>query len=350
MDHALNDDLDARLRAARPVAAVPEPDAFDTALLARIRRHPIGRRSLPRVGATHVLAVAAVALVAAVTFGGGPANVGGPDTASAVTAALRWFAPPAGTVLHTRSTETQGGLTTRREFWQSADHPDQQRFLVDAGAGHVYELGGPGKRIYDPQTNTIYDPGDKAGAAAAEAKGGAAPSDADKAAKITADGKTAAPDTVPTEAEKAAKAEKAKAEPKPARPEVRAAAAPGDGEDGFTAGDPMVAKIRFVLQEGHASVTGSALHNGVDAWVISLNANAGRPAWTLWVSRADGRPLELYDPGRDNAEQPQTIRWTAYDVQAAAGAVSLEQAHPSAHHVVGVGEFLAAAARLGLTP
>jgi hypothetical protein len=115
MDHALNDDLDTRLRAARPVAAVPETDAFDAALLARIRRHPIGRRSLPRVGATHVLAVAAVALVAAVTFGGGPANVGGPDTASAVTAALRWFAPPAGTVLHSQSTETRRGEYQRRQ-------------------------------------------------------------------------------------------------------------------------------------------------------------------------------------------------------------------------------------------
>ena len=148
----------------------------------------------------------------------------------------------------------------------------------------------------------------------------------------------------------AAKRAKAKAEPKPARPDVRPAGAVGDPEDGFTAGDPMVAKIRYVLQEGHASVTGSAVHNGVDAWVISLNANAGRPAWTLWVDRADGRPLELYDPGRDATEQPQTIRWTAYDVQPANGtSVTLEQAHPSAHQVVGVDEFFAAgaAARVG---
>ena len=62
-----------------------------------------------------------------------------------------------------------------------------------------------------------------------------------------------------------------------------------------------------------------------------------------------GRPLELYDPGRDANEQPQTIRWTAYDVQPANGtSVTLEQAHPSAHHVVGVDQFWAAAQRLGL--
>ena len=149
--------------------------------------------------------------------------------ASAVTAALRWFAPPAGTVLHSESTETSGGQTIRREFWQSADDPDQQRFLVDAGAGHVYELGGPGKRLYDPQTNTIYDAGDAgseadkaAQAAADETKAAQVAAGKTEAPRVAADKTKAAPsDTAPTAAEVAAKRAKAKAEPKPARPDVR---------------------------------------------------------------------------------------------------------------------------------
>jgi hypothetical protein len=348
MDHALTDDLDTRLRAARPAAAIPDTDAVDAALLTRIRHQPIRRRSVPRVGATTLVAGAAVAAVAVVTFGGGPANVGGPDTAAAVTAALRWFDPPAGTVLHTQSTERSGGTTIRREFWQSADDPDQQRLLVDAGAGHVYELGGPGKKIYDPQTNTIYDAGGTPDKAGGRSKDGATgPSDAGKAAELAAGGKAPVTGAAPTAAEIAAKMDRAKAEGKPARPEVRAANGTGGGE--FSAGDPVVAKIRYVLKRGAASVTGSGLHNGVDAWAISLNANAGRPAWTLWIDRSDGRPLELYDPGRDPNETPQTIRWTGYDVEASAGApTSLEQAHPSARHEVDVDEFLAAAQRLGL--
>ena len=80
------------------------------------------------------------------------------------------------------------------------------------------------------------------------------------------------------------------------------------------AGDPIVTKVRMLLQAKHMSVTGREVHNGVEAWKISLNRNAGRPVWTLWVSATDGRPLELRDPGRDASEAPQLIRWSTYEM------------------------------------
>jgi hypothetical protein len=346
MDHTLTDDLDTRLRAARPAAAIPDGDAYDAALLALIRRQPINRRSLPRIKATPVVvAAAAVAAVFAVTFGGGPASVGGPDTASAVTAALQWFAPPAGTVLHAKSAETIDGRTVHREFWQSADHPEQTRLVVDAGAGHAYEQAGT--QLYDAATNTIYEAGDKAAAGGPPAKPAAATSErpaggtdrtavdaveaAAKAAKIAA-GPGAAADT---------------AKEAPAIADAREAGARNHPEDHLPPGDPIVSKIRFILESGDASVTRHELHDGVDAWVISLNPGLERAAWTLWVSRADGRPLELHDPGRTATGPEQTIRWTSYDVlRDAAAPLSLDQAHPSAQHVRGSAEFEAAEARL----
>jgi hypothetical protein len=300
------------------------------------------------------VACAAVAAVAIVTFGG-PINVGGPATASAVTAALQWFDPPAGTVLHTESRETTGARSVRREFWQSVDHPDQQRLIVDVGAGHSYELAGP--QLYDPATNTIYERGDKSQAVAADpsAKAGPAPND-DKAAETDDEASKAA--TAPKNDDKAvaadvaaAKAKRAKAETRQGGTEARQAAAADGSTDEFPAGDPLVAKIRFLLRDGRATVTGHELHRGVDAWVISLNDGLGRPPWTLWVDRADGRPLEAYDPGRTASAAPQTIRWTTYEVRDAAEApLSLDQAHPSAQHVRDLASYMAAEERLLHTP
>jgi hypothetical protein len=355
MDHTLNDTLDARLRAARPAAAVPDADAGNEELLARIRRQPIARRSFPRGAATPLIACAAVAAVAAVMFGGGPGNVGGPSTASAVTAAaLRWFAPPAGTVLHTQSIETRDGRTIRREFWQSADHPDQMRLVVDAGAGRSYEVAGT--QLYDPQTNTIYDEvTDKgAGGSAAPArtppdsKGAVDPADA-KAAAIKADPTTAEAVRAAEAKAAAAKGNKATGEAADpatakAREDKRAAVA---RQPEISAGDPIIGKIRFALGDGAARVTGHEVHHGVDAWTISLDAGQDRQAWTLWVDRADGRPLELYDPEPSASGQSQTIRWTAYDVlQGTDALVSLDQAHPSARHATGAGEYTEAQNRL----
>ena len=89
---------------------------------------------------------------AVVMLGGGPGEVGGPSSAAAITQALHWLSPPAGTILHVRSVETQGGRTTTREFWQSADHPESARLRV--GGSESYETAGENR--YDPATDTIH--------------------------------------------------------------------------------------------------------------------------------------------------------------------------------------------------
>ena len=90
---------------------------------------------------------------AAVMFAGGPGDVGGPSSASAITQALRWLNPPEGTILHARSVETQGGRTTTREFWQSADDPAAAREVLDGAQSSETS----GDALYDPATHTIYD-------------------------------------------------------------------------------------------------------------------------------------------------------------------------------------------------
>jgi hypothetical protein len=267
MGHDLMDDLDRRLRAARPPAARPADDAVDTDLLARISTQPIdSRRAVPRAVALPVAAGVTLTVTASLMLFGGPGNVGAPSAAAAIEQTLRWFDAPAGGVLHARSVETQGGRTTVREAWQSGDDPDDTRIRIEGGA----TVETSGATFYDPSTDTIYDPGQPS--------------------------KSSAPQHLP-------------------------------------AGDPVVQKVRYLLDEGHMTVTGREVHDGTDAWVISLNRDAGRPVWTLWVSAADGRPLELRDPGRDANEPPQVIRWSLYEVlhgEDAKDLVSLDAAHPSA--------------------
>ena len=97
-------------------------------------------------------------------------------------------------------------------------------------------------------------------------------------------------------------------------------------------------------------VSGRELHDGTAAWKISLKRDAGRPVWTLWVSAADGKPLELRDPGRDASEQPQVIRWPTYEVLRDADAeqlLTLTGAHPSADVVLDAARAAAAERRLG---
>jgi hypothetical protein len=58
--------------------------------------------------------------------------------------------------------------------------------------------------------------------------------------------------------------------------------------------------------------------------------------WKLWVATADGKPLELRDPGRDANEAPQVIRWPTYEVLPGGGArklLTLKGAHPTADMV-----------------
>jgi hypothetical protein len=289
MGHDVNDDLQRRLRASRPAAARPDDDAFDADLLARVRALPVApRRAAPTAVALPVAAGVTLTATAAILLVGGPGDVGGPSSAAAIEQTLRWFDPPAGTVLHSRSVATQGGHTTIRESWQSGDDPGAGRLRI--GSTPAYEIAGDA--LYDPATNTIYDPPGDAGAR---------PQKSETPAKPPGDGG--------------------------ARPQKSGPSAE------LRSGDPVVAKVRYLLEQGHMTATGPKKHNGVEAWEISLKSDAGRPVWRLWVSAADGKPLELRDPGRDASEPPQIIRWPTYEVVRGADAgelLSLEKAHPSA--------------------
>ncbi len=277
-------DIDRRLRTARPRAAVHDPEAFDARLLDDGRRQPVAApRRVSRAVALPVTAVAALALAAIVMLGGGPDGVVGPSAASAITRALNWLSPPSGTVLHARSTETQGGRTTIREVWQSADDPAAERVVVSTG-GRRYETAGGD--LYDPTTNTIYAVTEK---------------------------------------------------PSP----------PHAAELRF--GDPIVQKVRTALEQGDMEVSGPVTHDGTRAFAIALKPTAGRPIWTLWVSAADGKPLELRDPGRDASEAPQVITWSSYEVLSGSSATtqsSLRSAHPDARVVDDRAQVDAALARL----
>jgi hypothetical protein len=288
MEHDVSDDLDRRLRAARPRVARADEHAFDAELLARVREQPIAaRRTVPRAVAVPVAVGVTVTATAVVMLGGGPGDVGGPSSAAAITQTLRWLSPPSGTILHVRSVATQGAQTTTRESWQSADRPESERLRTEGA--QTYEIAGTA--LYDPATDTIYD----------------------------------APPAKPT------------------------AGKPGDGTR--LVADPVVEKVRILLEEGRMEVTGREVHNGTEAWAIALKPEAGRPVWRLWVSAADGKPLELRDPGRDSSEQPQVIRWPAYEVLPGARAdqvLTLTGAHPSARVVHDPAQ--AAAAEQRLTP
>jgi hypothetical protein len=339
--HDLNDDLLRRLRAARPASAHVDEQAFDGTLLARVRQGPIAaRRTVPRAVAMPVAAGVIVVATAAVVLGGIPGNVAGPPSAAAITQeTLQWLTPPAGTVLHVRSVETGNGSTTTREFWQSADDANAERERVE-GAQSTYETSGDA--IYDPATNTIYDaprPPDAGGEVAS----------ADRKSDPAKDGP---PGDAPAEA---AKAERAKAPL--AADAVKAkqlASDPGRSGsskplDPMPVGDPIVGKVRSLLEDGRMDVTGHRLHDGIDAWAISLKpeySDLARPGWTLWVSVADGKPLELIDPGEAGG---QDVRWPVYETltgDAAGTLTSLEGAHPSATVVRDPAQLDAAAARL----
>jgi hypothetical protein len=223
--------------------------------------------------------------------------VGGPASAAAISQTLEWLTPPDATILHVRSVETMGGNTTIHEYWQSADHPGLQREAVH-GSPSFETAGGA---IYDPATNTIYD-GVESVPNAAKAGDGAKPAGA---AKLPVDENVVA--------------------------------------------DPVVRKVRTLLQAGRMTVTGREVHSGTDAWSISLKPDEGRPVWTLWVSAANGKPLELRDPGRDSSEAAQVIRWPVYEVLPDSNAdtlLTLTGAHPSARVVDDPEQSAAAERRL----
>jgi hypothetical protein len=276
MEHDVID----RLRAARPHATDVDEHAFDAELLARLREQPMpARRSIPRVVAIPVAAGATLTATAVVMLVGGPGDVGGPPSAAAITqATLHWLQPSPDQILHTRSVESQDGRTTTRELWQSSDDPADERQRFEGPV--AYETSGDA--LYDAAADTIYD--------------------------------------APTDPRNGTGSEK--------RPAARGSDAP--------TGDPVVAEVRTLLSEGHMTVTGREAHNGTDAFAISPKAGAGRPTWTIWVDAANGKPLELRDPGRDANEAPQVIRWPTYEVLPETGGgqlLTLTGAHPTARVV-----------------
>jgi hypothetical protein len=315
MEHHLTDDLERRLRAARPRAARVDEDAFDAALLVRLRSQPMAaRRTIPRAVALPVAAGVTVTATAVVMLAGGPGGTGGPSSAAAISESLRWLSTPAGTILHVRSVETSGTQTTTREMWQSASDTTSEREVTE-GAQSFETAGGA---LYDPATDTIYD---------ASAVGGLPDGSSDGSAKPS------------TAADRAKQKRAVAGTPRTGKP--------GDGP--LPAGDPIVDKVRILLQRGDMVVTGREVHNGAEAWAISLRPDAGRPVWTLWISAADGKPLELRDPGRDPSEQPQVIRWSTYEVLPGSDAgrlLTLTGAHPSAKVVRDPAQTEAAVRRL----
>ena len=256
---------------ARPVrrAAHADEDAFDAALLARVREQPIAaRRTVPRAVAVPVAAGVTVTATAVVMLGGGPGDVGGPSSASAITQALHWLNPPPGTILHVRSVETLGG----------ADH--HARVLAVGGPPRLRAPARRGRAGLRDRGQRALRPGHR------------------------------------HDLRRAARRRGRRRPTSKAGAEKRRAGTPASGKpgDGLPAGDPIVDKVRILLQEGQMVVSGREIHNGTEAWAISLKPDVGRPVWTLWVSAADGKPLELRDPGRDASEQPQVIRWPTYEV------------------------------------
>jgi hypothetical protein len=309
VEHDVIDDLERRLRAARPRAACADESAFDAELLARVCDQPIAtRRTIPRAVAVPVAAGVTLTATAVVMLGGGPGEVGGPSSAAAITQTLRWLNPPPDTILHVRSVETMGGQTTTRELWQSADDPESERQLIEG----AQSFESSGDALYDPANDTIYENAAKSPSGAGNAR-----DKRKRAGAKVGDGSTSA-----------------------GKP----------GEKTLPATDPIVGKVRILLQEGRMEVTGRELHNGTQAWAVSLKPDVGRPVWTLWVSADDGKPLELRDPGRDASEQPQVIRWPTYEVLPESDAdrlLTLRGAHPSAHVVRDAAQTAAAEERLG---
>jgi hypothetical protein len=309
MEPDVTDQLERRLGAARPDAADPDRYAIDTALLERLCAQPVpSRRAIPRRLAAPVAVGATLTATAIVILSGGPGDVAGPDSArAAITETLHWLSPAAHSVLHTKSVESKNGHQTIREFWQSSDDPRVQRERVQGAT--TYETSGDG--IYDPATDTIYA--------------------AHQVATSTED---------PAADAKKLAGERAGAPAADKQPRV---------DPRLVEADPIVGKVRTLLQDGQMEVRGREPHNGVDAWAISLKQGLGRKVWTLWVSAADGKPLELRDPGDGSPGETQVIRWDAYEVLPASNAdalVSLVGAHPSARVVTDPAQVIAAEERL----
>src|SRR6478609_6240515 len=300
-------DVDERIRAARP----PIPDAVpDDDLLRRVMAQPVARHRR-RLVAIPAVAVAALVAAAFVLLGGNQ-----PETASALSQAMHWFDPPAGTILHSRIVDDNGQA---REFWVDVGHPENSRTIepngLEVGAG----------AIYDPATDTLYLDNGKRPSVAKGGKdtGEMAKRDAVKKAKLDTE------DPGATETR-----------PAPGRVDK-----PKD-ED-LPAGDPFVAKVRVLIDMGHAVVKGREVHDGVDAWAITLAAGERAP-WTVWVRADNGKPLAFSDPGdpaRNKA--PENGVWETYEkLDRGDVPLTVRAAHPDANVVTDGARFDALLQRL----
>ena len=301
-------DVDERLRDARP----PVPDAEpDRALLAQVMAQPVDRRRRRPV-AVPVAALAALAVAAIVLLGGDR-----PDSAAAISQAMRWFDPPAGKVVHSVMVDDAGRT---REFWQDVDQLERSRTIEPGGL----EIG-PGA-IYDPATDTIYEDD----AARPPGKGPDPDRDAVKRAKIAAD-------------------DPAGSETRPEEPKVAPAASGGvQTKEIVPRGDPLITKVRVLIDDGRAAVRGREVHDGVDAWKIMLTDTADREPWVLWVRADDGKPLAIDDPGNPlRSKAPEHSRWTTYEVlDRDAAPLTLRDAHPGARVIRDGARFDALLTRL----
>ncbi len=294
-------DVDERLRAARP----PVPDAEpDRELLTRVMREPVARRTR-RPLALPAVAVVALAAAAIVLAGGDR-----PDSAVALSQAMRWFDPPAGKVVHSVMVDDAGRT---REFWQDLDRLEGARMIEPSGL-EVAEGA-----IFDPATNTIYeDDGERPAG-----KGPDANADAIKRAKLAAD--------------------------KPGRAGVEpATSGRTHPREIVPRGDPLVTKVRVLIDDGRAAVRGREVHDGVEAWKITLTDTADRDPWVLWVRADDGKPLAIDDPGNPaRGSSPTRSRWTTYEVlDRDAAPLTLRAAHPDATVVHDGARFDALLARV----
>ena len=319
------DPVDTRLRAARPRAAVADPDAFDAELLRRIRSAPVARRNRRRLllpAAAAVVAVAAAVLVLV------PGSATAPTAEAAVRQAMRWFDPPPGTVVHYRNViRGQDVPPLVQEVWQSVDHPGQLRRL-ESWEGTTVEVADG--LLHDPAANTTYVD--------------VAPPRAERVAAL----RRALDEKYEGAKRAGASAEQLRRMRADFRAVLRHPDAPAGGSE--PAGDTVVAGIRAELERGSAQLGAETTHAGVPALPITLEPGPRgetRPRWTLWTDAADGRPLELRIDSGPGTPVLQTTMWTTYEVLRDADAtLSVRAAHPDARIVRGHQEYEAARARL----
>jgi hypothetical protein len=109
-----------------------------------------------------------------------------------------------------------------------------------------------------------------------------------------------------------------------------------------------VNEIRRLLRTGAARVGGETVHDGVDAFPITVSPGGAR--WTMWARADDGRPLELRVDGRvPDAPGLETVRWPVYEVvpgDRAQRLLTIAGAHPGAKRVRDASAYAAAERRL----